>query len=84
MQGQINDCIAKDKDKVVDQIELEAGKKAVMCRCWNSGTFLYCDGKHMERNKLTGDHMGSVVSVKKFHSATTRSTRASEREMRDR
>ena len=33
---------------------LDAGEikgKAVMCRCWRSGTFPNCDGAHVKHNK---------------------------------
>ena len=46
--------------------KIEAGKKKVYCRCWQSGTFPVCDGTHMEHNKETGDNVGPlIVSVEK-------------------
>ena len=34
--------------------------KLVMCRCWKSSTFPYCDGSHTQHNKETGDNVGPV------------------------
>ena len=46
--------------------KIEAGKKKVYCRCWQSGTFPLCDGTHMEHNKETGDNVDPlIVSVEK-------------------
>ena len=46
--------------------KIEAGKKKVYCRCWQSGTLALCDGTHMEHNKETGDNVGPlIVSVEK-------------------
>ena len=50
----INNKIKKDQPKVVDTIacnEIEdmvqfKDGKLVMCRCWKSNTFPYCDGSH--------------------------------------
>ena len=57
--GVINDSIDKENPKRVDIITvtdlledkgtvkaLGVGKKAVMCRCWKSGTFPLCDATH--------------------------------------
>lgn len=30
-------------------------------RCWKSGTFPLCDGKHVEHNKATGDNVGPLI-----------------------
>lgn len=55
-----------DSPKVVNMLELEAGKKGVFCRCWQSGTFPLCDGAHAKHNEATGDNVGPlIVSVKK-------------------
>lgn len=65
-QAQINETIQKDKDRVVDELVLEEGKKAVLCRCWKSAKFPYCDGAHVAHNKATGDNLGpAIVSAKK-------------------
>ena len=62
----INKDIGKEKDKVVDNVELQAGEKCVLCRCWKSGKFPLCDGAQLKHNKETGDNVGPViVSVSK-------------------
>ena len=40
---------------------LGVGKKAVMCRCWKSGTFPLCDASHVNHNKETGDNVGPLI-----------------------
>ena len=40
---------------------LGVGKKAVMCRCWKSGTFPLCDASHVKHNKETGDNVGPLI-----------------------
>ena len=56
----------RDSPKVATMDKIEAGKKKVYCRCWQSGTFPLCDGTHMEHNKETGDNVGPlIVSVEK-------------------
>jgi CDGSH-type Zn-finger protein len=51
---------------LLSQDTLMEGDKAVYCRCWQSGTFPRCDGKHMKHNEATGDNLGPlIVSVGK-------------------
>ena len=38
--------------------------KLVMCRCWKSKCFPYCDGSHVQHNKETGDNVGPLVIKK--------------------
>lgn len=38
-----------------------AGKKAPVCRCWQSTKFPLCDGSHNAFNKATGSHVGPLV-----------------------
>ncbi|XP_059056762.1 CDGSH iron-sulfur domain-containing protein 2 homolog [Achroia grisella] len=60
--GQINPSIRKDINKVVDFIDIEdITEKAVLCRCWRSKNWPYCDGAHGLLNKITGDNTGPVV-----------------------
>lgn len=64
-EGVINKSIKKEEAKVVDFLKApEIDGKAVMCRCWKSGTFPYCDGKHVEHNKETGDNVGPLIVSK--------------------
>ncbi len=70
----INENIDKENPKRVDIITvtdlledkgtvkaLGVGKKAVMCRCWKSGTFPLCDATHVKHNKETGDNVGPLI-----------------------
>ena len=51
--GEINPSIKKEEAKVVDMLDAgEIKGKAVMCRCWRSGTFPNCDGAHVKHNKV--------------------------------
>ncbi|XP_028172856.1 CDGSH iron-sulfur domain-containing protein 2 homolog isoform X2 [Ostrinia furnacalis] len=60
--GQVNTSIRKDINKVVDFIDIEdITEKAVLCRCWKSKNWPYCDGAHGPHNKATGDNTGPVV-----------------------
>jgi len=64
-QTQVNQEIKKDCAKVVDTIDIEdIGDKAVMCRCWKSKKFPYCDGTHAKHNKETGDNVGPLIIKK--------------------
>eukprot|EP01036_Dinobryon_divergens_P029484 gene29484-38587_t len=68
----INLKIKKDQPKVVDSVncgEIEnlaqfKDGKLVMCRCWKSSTFPYCDGSHVAHNKETGDNVGPLLIKK--------------------
>ena len=47
---------------MVDTVEAgELQGKAVMCRCWRSGTFPKCDGAHNKHNQETGDNVGPLI-----------------------
>ncbi|XP_046479453.1 CDGSH iron-sulfur domain-containing protein 2 homolog [Neodiprion pinetum] len=62
----INPKIKKDSAKVVDSIDVEdITEKAVMCRCWRSENWPYCDGAHGRHNKETCDNVGPLVITKK-------------------
>lgn len=41
--------------------QIPVGKRVSFCRCWQSGTFPYCDGTHKKLNAETGDLLGPVV-----------------------
>lgn len=47
--------------KVVSNVTLNPGEKVILCRCWLSSKFPYCDGSHGKHNKATGDNLGPVV-----------------------
>jgi len=65
--------IQKEKEKVVDTIaggpctpEIEGlaqfkDGKLVMCRCWRSSSFPYCDGSHNKHNKENNDNVGPLI-----------------------
>lgn len=66
----IEDVIGADKAKVVDFVDMTAEEtvcaiekngKLVMCRCWRSKKFPYCDGSHVAHNKKTGDNVGPLI-----------------------
>lgn len=64
----MNRQIELTKDKVVNFVEAPTGSndkgeknKLVMCRCWKSKTFPYCDGSHVKHNKETGDNVGPLI-----------------------
>ena len=68
----VNLKIKKEEAKVVDIVpcgEIEnlaqfKDGKLVMCRCWRSETFPYCDGSHVKHNKETGDNVGPLIIKK--------------------
>mmetsp|Transcript_22504 Transcript_22504/g.39886 ORF Transcript_22504/g.39886 Transcript_22504/m.39886 type:complete len:113 (-) Transcript_22504:1088-1426(-) len=66
-QPMVNLTIDKSNPKVVHTCQIadveEAGKK-VMCRCWKSEKFPYCDGAHVKHNKETGDNVGPLIVTK--------------------
>lgn len=68
----VNVAIKKTEAKVVDVIdcgEIEnlaqfKDGKLVMCRCWRSEKFPYCDGSHVKHNTETGDNVGPLIIKK--------------------
>lgn len=61
----INKAIDKESPKVVTQLAADdIDGKAVMCRCWRSATFPYCDAAHVKHNKETGDNVGPLIVSK--------------------
>ena len=68
----VNLKIKKEEAKVVDVVpcgeienlaEFKDGK-LVMCRCWRSDKFPYCDGSHVKHNAETGDNVGPLIIKK--------------------
>lgn len=68
----INQYIKKKESKVVDIVitndmeDLAQFKdgKLVMCRCWKSETFPYCDGSHVKHNAECKDNIGPLIIKK--------------------
>jgi CDGSH-type Zn-finger protein len=58
-----NKIIELESAKVVSPMELKAGEKVVLCRCWQSSTFPLCNGSHMKHNKATGDNLGMLINL---------------------
>eukprot|EP01134_Creolimax_fragrantissima_P000369 CFRG0369T1 len=60
-EGQVNHLISLDKAKVVNTETIEDTEQKVMCRCWKSKKFPYCDGTHTKHNEQTGDNVGPLI-----------------------
>jgi len=64
--GLVNPGIEKDKDKVVNSMDIEdIGDSIAFCRCWRSKKFPLCDGSHSTHNKQMGDNVGPVCVKRK-------------------
>ncbi|KAJ8978365.1 hypothetical protein NQ317_018597 [Molorchus minor] len=62
----VNRNILKSNPKVVDFIDIEdISEKAVLCRCWRSKNWPYCDGSHAKHNNDVGDNVGPVIVQRK-------------------
>src|SRR5689334_19905214 len=67
----INLAVKKESAKVVDTVDCSVGEiekivqykdgKVVMCRCWKSKSFPYCDGTHTTHNTENGDNIGPLI-----------------------
>jgi CDGSH-type Zn-finger protein len=42
-------------------MQVKAGQKVSLCRCYKSAKFPYCDGSHVKHNEETGDNIAPVV-----------------------
>jgi len=66
LHRKINTAVELSSPKVVNNLEIKAGEKCVVCRCWKSGKFPLCDGTHVKHNEENGDNVGpAIVAVKK-------------------
>jgi CDGSH-type Zn-finger protein len=71
-KSMVNLKLKKEEAKVVDAVdcgEIEnlaqfKDGKLVMCRCWRSEKFPYCDGSHTKHNAETGDNVGPLIIKK--------------------
>ena len=71
-KGLCNYKIKKNEAKVVDFVSVPDMEdmaqfkdgKLVMCRCWKSENFPYCDGSHVKHNKECGDNCGPLIIKK--------------------
>jgi CDGSH-type Zn-finger protein len=64
---QLNEAKVVDTVKCADIEDIgKDGKpgKCVMCRCWKSEKFPYCDGSHAKHNAETGDNVGPLIITK--------------------
>lgn len=52
---------ADGKHPMKEPYPVKAGKKAPVCRCWQSGKHPLCDGSHNAFNKATGSNVGPLV-----------------------
>ena len=43
------------------RVQVKAGQKVALCRCYKSAKFPYCDGAHIKHNEDTGDNIAPVV-----------------------
>eukprot|EP01134_Creolimax_fragrantissima_P007732 CFRG7732T1 len=61
----LNTSIRLDTAKVVDIVEFtelqDCTTQLIMCRCWQSQKFPYCDGSHGAHNIATGDNVGPLL-----------------------
>uniref|UniRef100_A0A0G4HSV7 Iron-binding zinc finger CDGSH type domain-containing protein n=1 Tax=Chromera velia CCMP2878 TaxID=1169474 RepID=A0A0G4HSV7_9ALVE len=68
----VNSKIKKKEAKVVDFVNCDDMEnlgtfkdgKLVMCRCWKSTSFPYCDGSHTAHNQETNDNVGPLILKK--------------------
>jgi CDGSH-type Zn-finger protein len=42
-------------------VKVSKQEKIVLCRCWKSQKFPYCDGSHREYNEKSNDNLGPVI-----------------------
>ena len=49
------------KHPVKEIVDLKEGNRLAICRCWQSKSFLFCDGAHRQWNESTGDSLGPII-----------------------
>jgi omega-amidase len=61
----VNTSYKLDSKKVAETFNVEdLENRTVLCRCWKSKKFPYCDGAHGEHNKSCGDNLGPAIIKK--------------------
>jgi CDGSH-type Zn-finger protein len=59
--GKINRKVDLLNERVVHTVIVKPGNRLILCRCWKSNKFPYCDGAHKLHNKEFGDNIGPVI-----------------------
>ena len=49
------------REPIRHNLEIKAGEKVAICRCWQSKRMPYCDGSHREYNEKNDENMGPII-----------------------